>query len=341
MNKLFFIVLLAAFFSGCSSEEEDKTEEVTGVGSVSGFTTDNNTGAIISDVSVSIDIDTVLSSNDGSYVLGNIPIGNKPIAASKSGYMSHSGSVVVNESSTTTYDIVLLEKNCVQPYSGLVSWWPGDGNANDSVSTNNGQEVNGATYASGLVDNAFSFDGTDDYIIIQNSEELNPTSVITLAMWVKLSATGGHQFLINKFYGNFSNGPNDDSYSMNITPNRNLGLQVETIDNGSLRDNILVTAPVDIFDGNYHFIVGKYDGQAMKLYYDGQEVTNIIRSPGVVSGSIQSSPTTPVRIGAGSNGNADDWFVNGLVDEVNIYNVALSDAQILELYEAGAAGICK
>ncbi len=217
---------------------------------------------------------------------------------------------------------------CIPSYSGLVGWWAGDGNSNDQLGINNGQEMNGVGYVSGLVDQSFSFDGIDDYITIPNSVELNPISEITLAVWVKLSATGGHQVLVSKFYGNFSNEPNDDSYALNITPSKNLGFQVETITNGSLRDNILITAPVDIYDGNYHFIVGKYDGQAMKIYYDGKEVTSIIRSPGVVSGDIQSSAGTPLLVGAGSNGGADAWFVSGFLDEINIYTQSVLELGI-------------
>ncbi len=230
---------------------------------------------------------------------------------------------------------------CIQPYSGLVGWWAGEGNANDQLGISNGQEVNGTGYSSGLVGQSFLFDGIDDNINIPNKDALNPVSAITIAVWTKLNSTGGHQVLVSKFYGNYSNGANDDSYAINITPSKNIGFQVETVANGGLQDNILVTAPVDIYDGNYHFIVGKYDGQTMKLYYDGKEVTNIIRSPGAVSGDIQSSAGTPLLIGGGSNGGVDAWFVNGILDEVNIYDIALSDSQILELYNAGSKGICK
>ena len=53
---------------------------------------------------------------------------------------------------------------CVQPPAGLVSWWPGEGNANDIVGSNHGTLQNGATFAAGMVGQAFSFDGIDDYV---------------------------------------------------------------------------------------------------------------------------------------------------------------------------------
>ncbi len=63
--------------------------------------------------------------------------------------------------------------DCVQPFNGLVGWWPGDGNANDELGISNGEEMNGAEYVSGLIDQSFYFDGKDDYITIQNTDKLN------------------------------------------------------------------------------------------------------------------------------------------------------------------------
>ena len=56
----------------------------------------------------------------------------------------------------------------IQPPSGLVSWWPGDGNANDIVDSNHGTLEGGATFAPGMVGQAFSFDGVDDFVEIAN-----------------------------------------------------------------------------------------------------------------------------------------------------------------------------
>ena len=55
----------------------------------------------------------------------------------------------------------------------MVSWWPGDGNANDIQGANNGTLENGATFASGEVGQAFSLDGVDDEIAITHTAALN------------------------------------------------------------------------------------------------------------------------------------------------------------------------
>ena len=59
---------------------------------------------------------------------------------------------------------------CVSAASDLISWWPGDGNANDIASTNNGMLRGGATAnAAGEVDSCFSFDGTNSFVQVPDA----------------------------------------------------------------------------------------------------------------------------------------------------------------------------
>ena len=64
----------------------------------------------------------------------------------------------------------------IQPLSGLVSWWPGDGTAEDIVGGNHGTLLNGATFAPGVVGQAISFDGLDDYVEIGDISDFEITS---------------------------------------------------------------------------------------------------------------------------------------------------------------------
>jgi hypothetical protein len=77
------------------------------------------------------------------------------------------------------------QTNCTPPPSGLVAWWPGDGNALDLVGTNHGTPFGGATYAPGLVGQAFSFDGIDDVIIIPQSQSLDVQNAFTFGCWAR------------------------------------------------------------------------------------------------------------------------------------------------------------
>ena len=65
------------------------------------------------------------------------------------------------------------------------SWWPGNGNARDVVGGYDGTLMNGATFANGFVTGgngqAFSFDGTDDWINVQSAPA---ASTFTIETWV-------------------------------------------------------------------------------------------------------------------------------------------------------------
>ena len=95
-----------------------------------------------------------------------------------------------------------VAQTCAPPPPDMVSWWPGDGNANDIQDGNNGTLQNGATFAAGNVGQAFGLDGVDDFVEVQNSPNLNPTNQITIDAWYKpVSFTGnGANAIVNKGY---------------------------------------------------------------------------------------------------------------------------------------------
>src|ERR1043166_3836594 len=72
---------------------------------------------------------------------------------------------------------------CTPAPSGLLSWWPGDGNAADIVYTNTGTLQGGATNITGLVGKAFTFDGSSAFVQIADSPSLRPTN-LTIECWV-------------------------------------------------------------------------------------------------------------------------------------------------------------
>src|SRR5579864_8859362 len=81
---------------------------------------------------------------------------------------------------------------CTPAPSGLVSWWPGDNEANDVTGTNDGT-VNGSTFALGEVNQAFSFDGSGAFVSVNDSQSLrfNAATGFTFDFWINPSRIGG------------------------------------------------------------------------------------------------------------------------------------------------------
>ena len=81
---------------------------------------------------------------------------------------------------------------CYPPPSGIVGWWAGEGNANDSFATNNGTLVNGVGFATGEVGQAFSFNGTSQYVSVPDSGSWDfGTQDYSIELWAKFSSAGG------------------------------------------------------------------------------------------------------------------------------------------------------
>ena len=93
-----------------------------------------------------------------------------------------------------------LNTQCVPIPSGLVSWWPGDGNANHIVNGNNGTLVNGATFAPGFVGQAFSLDGVNDFVTVPDAANLKfgPNSPMTIELWAFRTSNAPAQHILGK-----------------------------------------------------------------------------------------------------------------------------------------------
>src|ERR1700733_5224050 len=90
------------------------------------------------------------------------------------------------------------QTSCVSPPSGLVSWWPANGNAQDVIGGNNGILTNGVTFAAGEVGQAFSFNGSNDYVQVPNSPLWNfGTNAFTIELWANFNATNGTQAFLS------------------------------------------------------------------------------------------------------------------------------------------------
>ena len=104
-----------------------------------------------------------------------------------------------------------LQNSCVAPHSGLISWWPGDGNADDIEDGNPGTLLNGTGFGTGFVTSGsgqgFSFDGVDDRIVVADSPNLDfGTGSFTVDYWLNSPLASGNQVHVIKGGGPFNAG---------------------------------------------------------------------------------------------------------------------------------------
>jgi len=183
--------------------------------------------------------------------------------------------------------------------TGLVSHYKFDGDANDSVGGNDGTEVGNPTYSTGLHGQAISLDGDGDYVNCGNDASFDITGSITLSALIKGTFNSNWDPIISK------------GFNWQLT--RGMGNEASffCIGLGSL------SGTTNINDDQWHHVAGVYNGSMLYLYVDGK-----LDACKGASGSLNVSASS-VYIG----GSPSQSF-NGLVDDVLVYNRALSKTEI-------------
>ncbi len=216
---------------------------------------------------------------------------------------------------------------CIIPPSGLVSWWDGDGDADDIWGSNDGTPQDNVTFAPGKVGNAFSFDGSYDYVDAGTNDVFNfnnGAGDFTIDAWIypnSLSTTPG---IVSKAtYGPYT------GWTFLIWADGTL----DFADVGDYEWNF-TSAPGLITTGVWTHVAVTKQGSNYKLFKNGVGVASTTHSPNL------HTSTTSLKIGTVYSNHSLYWF-NGRIDEVEIFNRGLSDSEILNIYNAGSAGKCK
>jgi hypothetical protein len=214
---------------------------------------------------------------------------------------------------TTSYSQVILS-------DGPASYWrlneASGTTAADSAGTNDGTYYNGAApNAPGPVKDAgtaATFDGVDDMIGVPNAAGLDPTSAISVEVWVRPSAIGtGYQNISDK----------GGQYLLrvdNTAEGSRLSFFVTIAGNPEPR----ISGPV-LTAGTLYHVVGTYDGSNVRLYVDGTLAGTVARTGPIDVGTL------PLEISHASEG------INATIDEVAFYDYALTGQQVAEHYGAG------
>jgi uncharacterized protein (TIGR02145 family) len=205
------------------------------------------------------------------------------------------------------------------PTNGLVGYWPFNGNANDESGNGNNGTVNGATLTTdrfGNVGKAYSFDGVSD-INCGNSSTLNFSGDATITCWIKTS-NSALTSPIAKYE------PLIAGWELAIFPSGKMWFGGRAPASTYVSSDTTVTS---INNNSWHFVVGQREGAVWKIYVDGQ----LSRSNNISSASFTNALN--LRFGCLSNGN---YRFTGQLDDIAIYNRALSQSEITSLYTSNS-----
>jgi trimeric autotransporter adhesin len=220
------------------------------------------------------------------------------------------------ESVTGSTTLGVFQPPCIAAPPGLVGWWTGDGNTVDIAGHNSGTLQNGATYGNGEVGQAFSFAGNGSSVLV-NSGVYSPAAG-TLMFWFLPTAAGS---MTGSFDGT----------------NRTPGLAVDGNGNlnwefGNLSSQVL---------GQVGF--NQWSNVALTYSTSNSEVTvNVYLNGNLAASAIaaQNSSWYP-QLALGAYLGAQKPSFVGSIDEVAIFNQALSAQQIQQIYNAFSGGMCK
>lgn len=231
------------------------------------------------------------------------------------------------------FDCALTDEEIQNLFSGEcnpVAEYDFDNDADD-VSGNLLHGVNnGATLTVDRLGNpnqAYSFDGVNDFIELNNSNPvITNSNSFTITTWAKMNGVGGGADIQNTVFVQRTDatGAGNAGWALhleNSTGNISFGGRG---DGGGAAQS--VSFPAESY-GSYHHYVGVLEGNEMRLYVDGIEVAS---APFVNDGSLDAN-IDYVFIGKNRYLGFDAGQFNGVIDYVNIYNCALTDSEILDM----------
>ncbi len=222
--------------------------------------------------------------------------------------------------------------------SRLVSYWPMDELANDTCA--GGQDVcdlkssnHGTDYGAGITTGRFArgreFTGGTDYLDMGNNSSLDLTSQGTISVWVKSDRTYPSDDATTKFrwilYKTNGGGVGEQSYWFDWYGTNTSRTFRARISNAAGASNGFSISNYDMGTEWKHFVL-TFDGSLVKLFINGTLYGSVTQT---ISAQVI---TAPVKIGG-----AYGW--DGLIDEVMIYNQALSDSEVEALYQETALAV--
>ena len=208
---------------------------------------------------------------------------------------------------------------------GLVAHYAFDGNTDDSSAVgNDGQGFGSPNYVAGVVSSAIHFDGVDDSVIIPANSNLSfGTNDFSVGFWFRMSAVSGSPAPVlsvdERCCNEWGYGLNASLEQFNSPPLGAVSFTVFAEGSGATKTQSIAS----ILDDEWHMVVGTRSGSTVSVYLDGSFLS---QANGALIDVGESNSIYLGRRFTGGN------FHHGSLDELSIYDRALSPTEVSTLY---------
>jgi hypothetical protein len=225
-------------------------------------------------------------------------------------------------------DILVTASTAPDLTTGLAGHWSFDegsgtsagdssGNGNTGTLTN----MDNTNWVDGIYGTALQFNGIDEWVNVPNSASLNITSSnITLSAWVKsIGGQGNDTGIVVK----------DDAGKYNYMLSWQTGNRFSFRTNTSCCSGAkyqVIGQPGSLYDERWYHVAGVYNGSEHRAFVNGALIETLGQT-----GTIDDSSLVDLVIGRRRIG--DNRFFSGVIDDVRVYNRALSDAEVAYMYQ--------
>ncbi len=229
---------------------------------------------------------------------------------------------------------------CTPPLPGMVAWYTGDGNANDFFRNNNGVLQGGVTFAAGEVGMAFSLNGTNQFVTLPANFIPYPgagsTSTTPMSVDAWFLTTGGGVILGQQAAVSPPALPTGSIPAIYVGTDG--FLYVSLFWKGSLTP---ISSLTKVNNGIFHHVAVVYDGSTEAVYLDGALIGSTAFTQTGYASSYQYQIGTGYATAGWPGGNGGYFYFQGLIDEVEFFNRALSKGDVQAIFNAGKSGTCK
>jgi hypothetical protein len=215
--------------------------------------------------------------------------------------------------------ITMAQVPAYVPTLGLQGWWPFNGNANDESGNANHGVVTGAVLTLdrfGNANKAYKFDGINDKIVANRPQQTS----FSASVWQKIDTLCSYTPCLDAYLNNWELMSDGAGQLLNIVvfSNPTAALYTEYPQNYTLTTN------------NWNHFVVVYSNSIWKVYVNSALLATFSTTP------VQSSPGSYYM---GNSASGSDQWLNGKLDDIGVWNRALTECEIKQLYYTPAFSV--